>query len=227
MRMKAAIGRPPPRRSFLKNGGRLFAAPFLSALGGGASAQTFHDRRFRGVLRQEHDMSCGIASVRTLLAALGIDPPPERDLIVQRLAGMTPERAEQTIGRGFSLTDLREVLAQNGVQAIAIRGGLRQVLSVDRIGIVHLNTRSGAHFAVLHGLQSEDGRLVLLDPSRGRLALQPYQFEAEWTGVALLVVSSRVGSAAIRLDPSRSAAAGIAGDLQRMSNPVLDPQARP
>ena len=167
-------------------------------------------------------MSCGMASVRTLLAALGIDPPPERDLILQRLSAMTPARAEQTIERGFSLTDLREVLAQNGVQAIAIRGGLRQVVAVDRMGIVHLNTKSGLHFAVLHGLQSEDGRLVLLDPSRGRLALQPYQFEAEWSGVALLVVSSRVGSPSMRLDPSRSAAAGVAGHLRRMSNPVLN-----
>lgn len=224
--MKTQAGSAPSRRCFLANSGRLLAAPFLLP-GSGASAQTFHDRRFRDVLRQEYDMSCGIASVRTLLSVLGIDPPQERDLIVQRLATMTPERAARTITRGFSIADLRELLAMNGVQAVAIRGGLRQMMAVDRIGIVHLSTRDGDHFAVLHGLQTEDGRLVLLDPARGRLALKPYQFEAEWTGVALLVVSAGIGSPSIRLDPSRSAAVGIAGDLRRMSNPVLNPQIRP
>lgn len=172
-------------------------------------------------------MSCGIASVRTLLAVLGIDPPDEQVLIAERLNAMTTQEATRTIERGFSIADLGELLAAHGVQAVAVRGQLRQLLSVDRMSIVHLRTRDGEHFAVLQGLRSEDGRLVLLDPARGRLALAPYQFEAEWSGIALVVVSTRVGSPEIRLDPSRRGAADTTGALHRVMNPVVNPQVRP
>lgn len=208
------------RRSFLRSSGRLLITPsFVLGLCGSAAAQTFHGNRFRGVLPQEFDMSCGIAAVRTLLAVLGSEPPPERDLVLRRLASMASERAAHALAHGFSLADLRDLLMVYGVQAVAVRGGLRQLLAVDRIGIVHLRTREGGHFAVLHGMQVDDGRLVLLDPSRGRLALKPYQLEAEWTGVALLVVSAGNRSVSIRLDVNRSTAAALAGNLWRMSKP--------
>ena len=138
------------------------------------------DLRFRFVLEQQTDTSCGISSVATLLSLYRGVPAPEDQLIKQ-----FADKFSDTYRVTFA--DMRDMLSHYGVASFGARMSFSQLLSAAGLYsplIVHLSSTDG-HFALL--LHTDGEWVALADPSAGLRILHSRRFKHEWTGVALLV----------------------------------------
>ena len=143
----------------------------------GRAAGTAHPR-WEGIERQMTDVTCGLASLATVLRHLG-QPADEQTL--GRLAGLPP-------GQPATLRHLVVAAERLGRPAYAVRTSwtlLQQYLETYAQPAVVLLRGTLPHFTAVAGMTA--GVAYLADPSWGHLVLPRPAFEGRWTGVALLV----------------------------------------
>jgi hypothetical protein len=123
-----------------------------------------------GVAIQQGASDCGIASLQMVLAARGVPGAP-----------LDSARAAALREGGASMLQLQHLAAASGVRAEGWRLSLRELAHSPLPAVVYL----GDHFAVVdHVLR--DGRVVMRDPSLGRIRLSAEDFRDLWTGDALV-----------------------------------------
>lgn len=147
------------------------------------------DLRFRFVMEQGLDASCGMAVVATALSLYWQVPVLEVELLAELFAQGGGGEAEAE-GR-VSLASMAKAFESRGVLAKAFRldwEGLAAIL-VRSYGpvVVHYDWPE-PHFALLLGIS--DGTAVLADPARGLETLGRAGFEKRYSGVALVLASS-------------------------------------
>ena len=123
-----------------------------------------------GVAIQSGSSDCGIAALQMVLAAHGVMP-----------ASLDAARAAALHDDGTSLLQLQRLAEARGVHAEGWRLDLRGLAHSPLPAVVHL----GDHFAVVDRVL-RDGRVVMRDPSLGRIRLSAEDFRDVWTGDALL-----------------------------------------
>lgn len=139
--------------------------------------------RYRNVMRQELDFSCGAAALGTLLRyGYGIDIE-ERRIIGDMLK---ISDVDEVMRRGFSMLDMR-----NYVETLGFRGkGFRveaQALRQLKIPVIALIDIKGyQHFVVVR--QASDGRVFVSDPALGNRIMQEHEFIAAWNGLVFAVI---------------------------------------
>ena len=157
-----------------------------SQLTGGTNIQTilssYSERRFLRTLKQQADFSCGSAALATLLTYHYARPSAERDVLTDMVAHGDRAQIET---QGFSLLDMRNYLARQGLSSGGYRLTLDKIAEVRVPGIVLINHNGYNHFVVLEGLH--EGRVLLADPSVGTRAMDVATFEKEWNGVLFLI----------------------------------------
>jgi ATP-binding cassette, subfamily B, bacterial len=104
------------------------------------------------------------------LAPRGVTPA---SLDVARLAALREG--------GTNLLQLQRLAAAHGVRGEGWRMDLRGLAHAPKPVLVHL----GDHFAVVDRVE-RDGRVVMRDPSLGRIRLSAEDFRDVWTGDALV-----------------------------------------
>jgi uncharacterized protein len=147
--------------------------------------QTWVDRRFANVVRQETDFTCGAASLVTLVRALygrDLTEPSVTDLIRRRY---TEEDWAQRQQDGLSMLDLKRAGEALGLSVQGVRLSLDDLRALRGPVIVHLNKGRFQHFSVLRGLRGD--RVYLADPLGGNIRMPLFEFAEEWTGSALAV----------------------------------------
>ncbi len=151
--------------------------------------------RFKKVVRQGFDVSCGAAAMATLFTYFYGDPRSERELIDDMV---TAGDVEQIQKRGFSMLEMKRAAEARGYAAEGFQlGSVRDLLQLKVPVITLVNTRGYAHFVIVKGV--ENGRVLIADPAFGNLSRPLAQFEAEWKNIILAVVSQRrTGDAAFR-----------------------------
>lgn len=155
--------------------------------GGGITVPvvTFREQRFAGVVRQEHDFSCGAAAIATLLSYHYGTPTTERQVFDAMMAGGDRAAIER---EGFSLLDMQGYLARVGFSAEGFRTSLDKLLEAGVPAITLINSGGYMHFVVVKGIR---GRKVLLaDPAFGNKVLGAEEFEGSWTGVLFAITSN-------------------------------------
>jgi predicted double-glycine peptidase len=123
-----------------------------------------------GVVIQQGDSDCGITALQMALATRGVPA-----------AALDSARAAAIRGDGSSLLELQQLAERNGVRAEGWRMDLRTLARSPLPAVVHL----GDHFAVVDHVMS-DGRVVMRDPSLGRIRLSAEDFRDIWTGDVLV-----------------------------------------
>ena len=136
-------------------------------------------------VKQEKD-GCGAASIAMVMQywmlQQGRTAAPNSDAIqIQRALYSGP-------ARGIYASDLERYLRQQGFRTFAFRGGewtdLKQQLEKGRPLIVALKPASGniaLHYAVVTGIDLEQGLVLLNDPAQRKLLKQDRpSFEREW-----------------------------------------------
>jgi uncharacterized protein len=142
--------------------------------------------RFRAMIRQQYDFSCGSAALSTLLTYhYGFKVTEETVFVAMYEKGDQPKIRRE----GFSLFDMKRYLENHGFQADGFEAPLDKLESAGIPAIVLINENGYNHFVVIKGVR--DGRVLVGDPSGGTRAMAQAKFEALWSNGILFVISNR------------------------------------
>lgn len=147
-----------------------------------APAASMKERRFREVVKQRFDFSCGSAALATLLTYHYGRPTSETTAFLRMW-----EKGDQAQIRkaGFSLLDMKLYLDSIGLAADGFKVGLDDVARVGLPVIALIETRGYKHFVVVKGLH--EGAVLVGDPALGLTAMPRASFEASWNGIVLAI----------------------------------------
>ncbi|HPO18636.1 MAG TPA: C39 family peptidase [Rubrivivax sp.] len=141
--------------------------------------------RFRAMIRQQYDFSCGSAALSTLLTYhYGYKVSEEQIFAEMYAKGDQPKIRQE----GFSLFDMKRYLENHGFQADGFEASLDKLEAAGIPAIVLINENGYNHFVVVKGLR--DGRVLVGDPSGGTRAVSLQAFQGLWTNGILFVVSN-------------------------------------
>lgn len=139
--------------------------------------------RFRAVVRQHTDYSCGAASVATILDYAYGRHFSEHRVIV----GMLKVSNQQTVReRGFSMLDMARYLRRLGYRSAGYRVSAKHLPDLRIPVIVLLNISGYEHFVVLKAVVGD--RAYLADPALGNRSLSMRRFVKDWDGIVFVIV---------------------------------------
>jgi predicted double-glycine peptidase len=161
----------------------------LSVHAGGAnlelSVTSFKEARFRKVIAQRYDFSCGSAAVATLLTHYYGMPTGEEAVFKD----MYRHGEEEKIRRhGFSLLDMKRYLERRGFPADGYRVSIEKLAEAGLPGIVLLDMRGYRHFVVVHGIAPDE--VLIGDPATGTRVLGRREFVEMWNGIAFVILNN-------------------------------------
>lgn len=154
--------------------------------------ETMKSLRWRGVVRQAYDYSCGTGAIANLIALIGAEPPDERALINLYMKSRGAKAVQSAMSSGFSLLDLKLMMGALGYQTAGMRYEAGTMPEDPQPMIVYLVVKGYRHFAVFAGV--EQGQVVLRDPARGHIRMTPDRFLSEWDGTALCLTGKEAAT---------------------------------
>lgn len=162
----------------------------ISLYGGGYSTnfpiQSYKERQFKTVVRQQYDFSCGSAALATLLRYHYDWPVEEREVLVSMYAKGDKEKIRK---EGFSLLDMKQYLTGLGFKANGFRADLKKLSSVGIPAIVLINNAGYLHFVVVKGVT--ENRVLIGDPAMGLKVFERSAFEKMWNGILFVVLNDK------------------------------------
>lgn len=159
--------------------------------------KSVRELRFRGVVPQKYDFSCGSAALATLLTYHYGRPVAEDEVFREMLT----QGDEPTIrAKGFSLLDMKRLLERRGLTANGYREGLDRLRTVGIPAIVLINTRGYQHFVVITGVTAD--AVAVADPALGAQVHPRADFERRWNGLLFVVESEMAVARASFNQPS-------------------------
>lgn len=171
----------------------LLAMPSLSlagvvtvpaATGGDLSVKvkSLKELRFRTVIGQQYDFSCGSAALATLLAYHYEDRVTEQDIFKEMYEKGNQEKIRR---EGFSLLDIKNYLGARGYRADGFRTNLDKLAAIGVPAIVLINHNGYRHFVVVKGISQRE--VLLGDPATGLKRMARADFEPMWNGILFLI----------------------------------------
>src|SRR5690606_3905489 len=139
--------------------------------------------RFRHLVRQQTDYSCGAASLATILKYAYHLDADEATVIEGMLNISDPELVAQ---RGFSLLDIKRYVESLGMRGRGYRVDEGRLRALTVPGIVLMDVNGFRHFVVLK--QVIDERVEVGDPILGNRSVPVEEFLASWPSRAVFVV---------------------------------------
>jgi hypothetical protein len=161
--------------------------------------------RRSNVVVQEWDLSCGAATLTTVLNIQHGDPVTEKEVargLIRRQEYIDqPELVR--IREGFSLLDLKRYVDQRGYRGIGY--GKLEVENLIELApiLVPINTIGYNHFVIFRGIAGD--RVLLADPAWGNRTMTVERFEHSWIDYGTI---GRVGFVVARADGPVPAPAG-------------------
>ena len=143
------------------------------------------NQRFRGIVKQAHDLSCGAAALATLMHHFYGDDVTELGLIKSMIEAGDKDKVAKF---GFSMLELKRASDHLGYQSSGFR--LKTVADLQKLKIPVLTLikpRGYEHFVVLKRV--EGGKVYIADPAFGNSSPSIDQFESYWSKVILAVLS--------------------------------------
>ena len=151
--------------------------------------KSFVDLRFRGLVRQTEDLSCGAAALATLLQYYFDRPVTEREVIDDILENVSDEKRNNIDQFGFSLLELKQAGERNGLFGGGFRlNGVESLEKLKAPVIALTNVRGYAHFVVVRG--AKNGKVFVADPAFGNRTQGAEEFAREWDGVVLTLIDT-------------------------------------
>lgn len=160
---------------------------FSSVLPNGAvftqKVESMQERRFRNMVRQHTDYSCGAAALATILRyAYHLDA--DEGTVIEGMMGVSdPELVHQ---RGFSLLDIKRYVESLGMRGRGYRVDEDRLRSMRIPGLVLMDVRGFRHFVVLK--QVRDDVVDVADPILGNRSIPINEFLESWPSRAVFVV---------------------------------------
>lgn len=143
---------------------------------------SIREARFKTVIRQQYDFSCGAAAVASLLTYHYGRPTKEQDVF--RVMWQNGDQA--SIRRlGFSLLDMKAYLATRGLRADGFRISLDQLRKAGIPAITLISIKGYRHFVVVKGMR--DDKILVGDPALGVNIVPRKTFEQSWEGIVFVI----------------------------------------
>lgn len=160
------------------------AQPSFTTMVGPVSprVESLREMKFRGVVRQKYDFSCGSAALATLLT-YHYERPVSEEEVFRTMFAVGDQEAIQR--HGFSLLDMRSYLDSIGLHAEGYRVPLAEVARVGVPGIALVDVDGYRHFVVIKGV--DNGDVLVGDPARGVRAYDAEAFGEMWDGIILAI----------------------------------------
>lgn len=167
------------------------------------SIESMQEARYRNIVRQQTDFSCGAAAVATLLRyAYNLDVDEETVL----RGMMTNADPEVVQTKGFSLLDIKRYVESLGLRGRGYRISLDRLKTIRVPTIVLLDIRGYKHFVVLK--QVRDDSVDIADPALGNKTLKMDEFIESWPSQAVFaVIGSGFNRNSALLEPHRTLSA--------------------
>lgn len=166
-----------------------WAAPhmFLGVGGGGAGVSvevtSFKEAKYRSVIKQQYDFSCGSAALASLLTYHYGITTTEEDAFEAMFAAGDKEKIRK---KGFSLLDMKRYLAHRGMRSDGYRIPLEKVAALGVPVIVLINTGGYKHFVIVKGI--ENGMVLVGDPAKGLTKIRRADFDEINQGIVFLII---------------------------------------
>lgn len=182
-----------------------------------APVKTYTDLRFKQVVRQQHDLSCGAAAVATLLKHGWGVSASEKDVIDTVVKTADKKQRRKIANAGFSMLELKRYGEKRGFAV----GGFKidDVAKLKKLkvpAITLTNIRGYNHFVVIKGVR--DGHVFVADPAFGNRVNTLENFAEQWNGVALVFVRRDLAADGFKLE---AGAASPTRELVSIIDPVL------
>lgn len=140
--------------------------------------------KYRGIVRQAYDYSCGSAALTTLLNGYLGRQFQERQVMEGLLRFGEQDKIVER--RGFSLLDMKRLVTALGHPSGGFRATIKDLLVLDHPAIVPIGYAGFKHFVVVKGV--EDGRVYVADPALGNISFTIERFEEVWQDNVLFIV---------------------------------------
>ncbi|WP_412700235.1 C39 family peptidase [Lysobacter zhanggongensis] len=162
------------------NAGQLGTAPVSKQV------RTFRDLRFRELMPQQYDFSCGSAALGSVLQyGYGIETD-EQEMIRRMMVGVDPR---QVVQNGFSMLDMKRYVETLGLRAHGFKIEPDALYRLQMPVIALLDLKGYKHFVVVKG--ADAGRVFVADPALGHRVMNERDFVEGWNGIVLAVVGDR------------------------------------
>lgn len=142
------------------------------------------EQKFRNIVRQAYDYSCGSAALTTVLNYYLGRNLGERQVMEGLLHYGESERIVQR--RAFSMLDMKRLVTALGYPSGGFRATIDDLIDLDHPAIVPIQHAGFKHFVVLRTIR--DGRVYLADPAVGNISFTLAQFEENWDDNVLFIV---------------------------------------
>ncbi len=140
--------------------------------------------KYRNIVRQAFDYSCGSAALVTLLNYhLGLSVTEQ-----QAMEGMLERGEKEKIieRRGFSLLDMKRYVASLSVEGAGFRAEVKDLQTLEHPAIVPIDYAGFKHFVVFRGIR--DDLVFLADPAMGNIVLSVSEFSSLWDRNTLFIL---------------------------------------
>ena len=143
---------------------------------------SFRDIRFKTVVRQQYDYSCGSASLATLLRHHYGRDLGEAEIFKAMWDVGDQARIQQV---GFSLLDMKRYLESLGYKAEGYQINFSELMASREPLITIIDLGDYRHFVVVKGVR--DGQVLVGDPAQGLRTYGAKEFSKVWQPVILSI----------------------------------------
>lgn len=137
------------------------------------------------VVMQQHEYSCGAASMATVLRYYYGDEVGETEILKAALGKLPEREVEDREKNGLSMEDLSRGASQLGYPAAVLEVTYEKLLKLPAPVVVRQVEEDFKHFVVFRG--ALDGRVFVADPLRGNVRLPEGKFLKAWDGKILAI----------------------------------------
>jgi predicted double-glycine peptidase len=141
----------------------------------------------RNVVMQEHEYTCGAASLATLLKYCFDEHITEAIVLEAALQKLSKKDIEDRQKNGLSMEDLANGASRLHYAAAVLELKYEKLQSLKFPVIVRLQHDDFKHFVIFRGQRGD--RVFLADPLRGNIRAPVNRFCTDWDGKILAVVA--------------------------------------
>lgn len=146
--------------------------------------------KFEGIVRQQHDYSCGSAALATLLVHHFGEKMSEQEVIKGLVNYGNRELIRQK--RAFSFLDMQQLMTALGYKSDGYRATIEDISNPEIWPcIAAIRVFEFRHFVVVRGVYKN--RIFVADPWFGNMSYSEEEFEAGWYQKALFIIDSGRG----------------------------------
>jgi len=146
---------------------------------------SWQDLKFKGLVRQRTDFSCGAAVLATVFNEAYGHQTTEQQVLVNMLRVADPDIVRE---KGFSMLDMKNYARALGMSAEGYRVDYAALQKLQVPAIALINIKGYKHFVVVRKAYAD--HIAIGDPALGNRVMTRPAFETAWNDVAFIVLGS-------------------------------------